>query len=142
MDTELTHHRRVATLLRLQVEIQDVLHKYATETFLPLPVAKRFAQTILDLLREYSKLANWADAESKLLFNLAPKFHWLFHMGDRAAYLNPRRGCTMVDEDYVGKLKDLVAACAPGCEAHTVPIKVMERYRWGKFMSVAYDPID
>ena len=56
----------------------------------------------------------------------------------RAYYLNPRKGNTMIDEDFVGQCKDIVAACASGTEAHRVPTKVSERYTWGKYLLEEY----
>ena len=87
-----------------------------------------------NFLKEYSVLANLADQEKKLLFSVTPKFHWLWHMGDRAYFLNPRKGNTMIDEDFVGRSKDIVAACASGTESHRVPAKFVERYCWGKYI--------
>lgn len=55
----------------------------------------------------------------------------MFHLGERAMFVNPRRSSTLIDEDFVGKIKGLVAAAASGTEAHKVPNKVAEVYRYG-----------
>ena len=89
------------------------------------------------MLKEYSVLANMADNDNKLLFSVAPKFHWLWHLAARAQFLNPRKGCTMLDEDFVGKCKDIVAACVHGTESHRVPQKFLEKYCWGKSIMLA-----
>ena len=46
-------------------------------------------------------------------------------------YLNPRRSNCMIDEDYVGVVKNCVAASASGTSMEDVPKKVMERIVWG-----------
>eukprot|EP00974_Lingulodinium_polyedra_P009748 934489-Lingulodinium_polyedra.AAC.1 len=99
-----------------------------------MPSATKFKQLVNSFLKDYSLLANMADREKKLVFAVTPKFHWLWHLGDRSQYLNPRKGNTMLDEDFVGQSKDIVAACASGTEAHRVPAKFVERYSWGKYI--------
>eukprot|EP00972_Heterocapsa_arctica_P047009 6937322-Heterocapsa_arctica.AAC.1 len=59
-------------------------------------------------------LAHRADARGHLLWNWAPKFHWLWHFGKRAQYLCPRRGACLIDKDYVGKIKVVGQACSSG----------------------------
>ena len=119
--------------------MQKILHDHSDEAFLPLPIAARFDNFVKAFLQEYTLLANRADRIPNLyLFSMTPKFHYLWHLGKRARFLNPRRGNTMVDEDFVGQCKDLVAACASGTEAHRVPEKFLERYNWGKHILLEY----
>ena len=117
---------------------QNTLHDYTSEPFLPLPIAREFKTNITKLLQNYSLLANSADRQGLVLFAMVPKHHYVYHLGDRASYLNPRRGNTMVDEDHVGKIKEVVASCAHGTESHHVPTKFMEKYQWGKHMEYHY----
>ena len=133
-------NRRVADVFDTQVQMQTMLHDHAHEVFLPPAKAKKFTQLVYSYLKEYSKLANEADKDKELLFSMVIKFHYLHHMGSRAPFLNPRKGNTMIDEDFVGKCKDIVAACAHGTEAHAVPEKFMERYIWGKWIVMTYGP--
>ena len=58
------------------------------------------------------------------------KFHWFWHWGQRARYLNPRKTNAMLDEDYVGKIKVLVHSCSPGTELHAMVNKSADKYRW------------
>ena len=105
---------RVARVLRLQVHMQDILSDHASEAFLPDRAAKDFNQTVKRFLVEYSLLANAADEQGLLLFTVAPKHHHLWH---------PRRANCMLDEDYVGKIKEVVHSTVHGTEAHNVPEK-------------------
>ena len=131
-------HRRISRVLKCQVDLQTVLHEHASETFLPDAVAKDCADIARSLLKDYSLLCNQADREKKALWSMAPIFHYLYHLGQRAAYLNPRKGNCMIDEDYVGHCKKLVVASTHGTEAHVVPMKVMERYSWGHYMVLCH----
>ena len=95
-------HQRVSTVLQHQLGIKQILDTHAQETFLPSEVANKLKELVCLFLKEYSTLANAADKDKKLLFSVAPKFHWLWHLGARAVFLNPHKGCTMLDEDYMG----------------------------------------
>ena len=121
----------VSAALKHQLAFQKILSDYADDNFLPPMVAKSLMSETLAHLQAYSALVNWADAEKLCLFSMVPKHHWLVHLAQRAFYLNPRRGNTLVDEDFVGRWKKVVAASAHGTEAHAVPLKTMEKYRWG-----------
>ena len=120
------------------VGIQKILHDHADKAVLPTGQSETFDKLVTDFLQSYTILANIADKESRLLLSMVPKFHYLWHLGKRAKFLNPRRGNTCIDEDYVGQCKDLVAKCAAGNEAHRVPCKFIERYQWGMYIQLMY----
>ena len=124
-------HKRVQTIFGDQVAMQTILHDHRYEICLPLPVAKTFKDHVNSLSLNYQVLAATADSAKHLLWSQPTKFHWLWHLGDRCHLLNPRRSNTMLDEDFVGKMKDLVHACAAGTELHKMPIKGCQKYRWG-----------
>ena len=115
------HHDMIGKVLGRQVEMQSILHNRAAETILPTNAAKSFTKLVNAFLKGYSLLANRADHDKVLLFALTPNFHYLYHLGQRDASLNPRKGNTMVDEGFVGQCKHLVSACAHGTEAAGVP---------------------
>ena len=98
--------------------------------FLPVPVALEFKQRIQSFLKTYTQLAAQADAQGDVLWSEPSKFHWLWHLGDRALYMNPRTGSTLLDEDLVGKIKFIVQSCAHGTPGHLVPSKVMVKIQW------------
>eukprot|EP00974_Lingulodinium_polyedra_P061906 5975381-Lingulodinium_polyedra.AAC.1 len=58
------------------------------------------------------------------------KFHWLWHLGDKAQFLNPQLGCCLIDEDFVGKIKTMAHSCASGTPAPLVPLSVVDKHRW------------
>ena len=119
-------------------KLQGILSDHKAEPFLPVEEAKKFRTCVNKFLQDYVKLANAADDSHKVLFAVVPKHHMLFHLGLRSMFLNPRRGNTMLDEDFVGKMKDLVQSCAHGTESHLNPQKVMEKYGWAKHIMWLY----
>ena len=42
------------------------------------------------------------------------RHHWLWHLASKSALLSPKAGCCMVDEDYVGQIKHIVASSVTG----------------------------
>ena len=134
-----TADRKVHSMLGKLCQIQDILHQYSAEAFLPVPVDTDFNDSIIKYLREYSSLAAEADKAHKLLWNIPPKFHWMWHLGARSKFLNPRRGNTLLDEDWMGKAKLIVQSVAHGTESHMVPLKFHEKYGWAKFLLMHYE---
>jgi len=123
-----------------QVALQQVLSEYTCDPFLPMDKVATFRDHIDGFLQNYTLLANDADSRGLLRWNIAPKFHYLWHLGEISKYLNPRRGNTMMDEGFVGVIKEIVRACAHGTESHNVPRSVVYNYRWGlHFLSVYGD---
>ena len=123
--------QRLLRVLNTLSQLQGILHTHSAVAILPLEAAQRFQALVRSFLQEYSLLVNAADRESAVLFAMVPKHHWFWHLGDRALWINPRRSCCLIDEDYVGKMKLVVAACAHGPATHEVQNKVAEQYRFG-----------
>ena len=126
----LRHHMFVDDMLYNQCEAQDILAHHKNEMLLPEDDAILLAHHVDNVLVKYSLLANWADKEGHVLFNVAPKHHYLWHMGQQAKYLNPRKANTMLDETFMGVCKDLAKSCAHGSDANTIHLKCVEKYRW------------
>ena len=130
--------KHVLSALQCMCHLQSILSEHKGQPFLPMTIAKRFTGLVNRFLQDYSLLANYADENSKLLFNVVPKHHALYHLGQRSQFLNPRLGNTMIDEDFVGICKDIVAACANGTEGHLIPARFLEKYMWGKHLQWEY----
>ena len=122
------HKRLIQEVLTHQLELQQILHDHRDEYFLPAPEVIAFRRHINLFSRKYQQLAAEADAQAQLLWNQPTKFHWLWHLGERSQYLNPRRGNTMLDEDYVGRMKTLIQSCSAGTELDQMPVKAIETY--------------
>ena len=121
----------ILVALQLQCDFQDLLDSSADEFVMPRADVDRLQVTIDLFLQEYTQLGTCADELGLLLWPMRPKFHWLWHLGQRARYISPRRAACFLDEDYLGKLKKVLAHCTPGLALHKVPAKFLARYRWG-----------
>ena len=125
-------HDRIVQVFQHLLDMIGILSDHSTKVFLPAPAVKSFQTAVTLFLKKYSLLRQAADKDKDLLFRVTIKHHWLFHLGQRAAYINPRRACSMLDEDYVGKVKIVVASAVHGTKAHDVPSKVIDKVQWGQ----------
>jgi hypothetical protein len=125
-------------MLQNQVDLQNILSDYSDLPFLPIVEAKLVMNKVCNILKDYTLLANNADNRNLLLFNIAPKFHWLYHFGQKAMLLNPRKGNCSLDEDFVGICKDIVQSCAHATPAHQIPASFADKYRWGQHFLCVY----
>lgn len=132
------HDDRVQRVLEFQVELQSILSDNAASNFLPKRAADRLKTITMKHLQEYSILATEADARGDLLFTVAPKHHWMWHLSDRAKYINPRRSNTFIDEDFVGKIKEVAKSVVHGTESHMIPLALFEKFSWGKHVLWKY----
>ena len=120
----------IRRVLLAQIDMQGILSDHADEVFLPEGAAIDLMGATDRFLGEYSKLVNKADSDGQLLWNLTPKYHWLWHWSRRSMFLNPRRANCMLDEDFVGHMKTIVASCVSGTALEEVPTKLMEKVQW------------
>lgn len=134
MNKRNSDHKLVLGVLEKQCKIQAILSEHKASIFLPTNEAKKVAQLVSVLLQEYSILSSRSEKKGELLWNVVPKHHWLHHLGTRAYFIHPRRGCTFIDEDFVGRAKDVVQASVHGTEPSSLPDKFVEKYRWGMTM--------
>ena len=124
------HDGHVLRLLTAACDMNQILKDNASNIFLSSVDATSLVTNIDIVLEAYSLLANEADDTAQLLWSLPPKAHWLYHLGQRAHFMNPRVGACLIDEEYVGALKIIVGKAAHATAAEVVPCKVMERMRW------------
>ena len=130
--------RIIMSMLEHQAQLQVILSDNATQAFLSDDDATQVKLKVNAILHDYTLLANAADRRGVHLFSVAPKFHWFWHFGDRARLLNPRKGCTMLDEDVVGVCKIIVESCAHGTDSHNVHSSVVQTYRVGQHFLCTY----
>ena len=133
-------HALIAQALESQHAFQCIIDDYADDLFFPHEEAIDFQQHVIDFLTAYSALCHIADARGDLLWNMTTKFHWLYHIGQRAHVLCPCRGACWIDEDYVNKCKEVAQACAAGTPLHTIPPKMVDKMRWG--LNLMHEDLD
>ena len=119
-------HTLVYEALDAQHGFQCVIDDFSGDLFLPDDKAIELQQHVIDVLAKYSALCHIAQERRDLLWNMTPKFHWLYHLGQRSHFLCPRRGACWIDEDYVNKCKCVAQACSAGTPLHLIPPKIVE----------------
>ena len=112
------------------VEVQDILADYSRDLFIPLPLCDRIVACVDDFLLRYQRLAVESEAKGAFLWNNPSKFHWLWHWARKARFVNPRLTNCYMDEDFVGRIKDLVHSCAAGSEQQHMVVAMAEKYRY------------
>ena len=136
---KITWKARVTRVLDCQILVQDKLDS-CKDHFLPNDSVKAIREAVDTLLLEYSELSNFATDREECLWNIVPKFHWYYHLAYRCCFLHPRCGSTWLDEDFVGFIKDVVAACTAGTPPHKVSHSVCDKIQWGKHVEYVGPP--
>ena len=128
----------VEQILQEQLSMQSTIASTSGDNFLPTDDAAAVVQNVDNIIALWTALANSADRRSVLNWSVVPKCHLLWHFAHRCQWLHPRRGNTMIDEDYVGLLKHIVHSCAFGTDQNMVPTAVVDKVRWGEHFRAVY----
>ena len=83
------------------------------------------------LLAHYTALANKAAAEGQWRWNVVPKFHMLWHWSRQSCNVHPKCTGTYSDEDFVGIVKGIAAACTAGVAIAKLPWTILAKYTQG-----------
>ena len=65
------------------------------------------------------------------LFNFTIKSHYLAHIALSSRYINPRLAWCYAGEDFMQKVKTIVASTQRGTQCHLVSKKAMQKYCQG-----------
>lgn len=129
-----------ATIVVLEImsEIQAIFDEHSSGYFIPPDDAERVLGLADDLLEQYAILHNLSSGRGDLLFKVIPKNHVFWHLCFRCRFAHPRLGNTCLDEDYVRRIKKIVAMSASGLALHAIPNKVVDKFLWGKSLMYTY----
>jgi hypothetical protein len=130
--------RKTERVLAAMSEIQQIFSIHIDFYFLPPTDARRVLELADRMLEDYAVLHLRAAGRGELLFAVLPKCHWLWHLFHRSQFHHPRLGNTCLDEDFVGRVKKIVANSAAGMALHLIPVTVMTKFRWGKEFMYKY----
>jgi len=123
-------YEQVRRMLTSQFEAQNLISDHGSDIFLPPGQARSYFKSVLDFLQSYSILANKADSDGDRLWSMTPKFHWYYHLAQRAKYLSPRVSACWRDEAFVGHIKHIVSSAVNGTSMEQVPCVVADKMRW------------
>ena len=135
----------MSRVLQYLTQIYQVID-YKREDGLPPPVLPE--SVVLDLQRSIDRLlvhysflhdrAATAEAKARLLFNLVPKFHHLYHLGQEALYTNPRLGWTYSNEDWMSLIQRVGQAYRHGVPMSTRAGPMLRAWAVGQAVSLKY----
>ena len=74
----------------------------------------------------WSVVAKESDLQGLTIWNTPTKLHYLHHLGEKAMFLNPRKGNTMVEETYMGVCKTLAKSCLNSTDGVNMPKAFMD----------------
>ena len=131
-------YKWISRMLKHQLSAQSILHDYRDQTFLPVQSAIDFAQAIAGVHHMWSLVANDSDKNGLNIWNTPTKLHYLHHLGEKAMFLNPRRGNTMVEETYMGVCKTLAQSCLHSTDDVNMPKAFMDKYPWALHFMYVY----
>ena len=131
-------HKWISKMLEHQLIAQRILHDFKDQTFLPVQSAIDFQQAIAGVHHMWSLVANHTDKKGMNVWNTPTKLHYLHHLGEKAMFLNPRRGNTMVEETYMGVCKTLAQSCLHSTDDVNMPNVFMEKYLWALHFMYVY----
>ena len=120
------HRLLVLENLDAMYDCMDRCHLHMDEA-----TAKQFKQYGDMALLNYARCSKLSISEGNLAWNTTPKFHWVAHMVEQAAFLNPKYVSTYSGGTMVGYQASLAHACLNGTAPHKVPEKVLWRFRLG-----------
>lgn len=80
-------------------------------------------------LKHYTWLANKAAADERCMWSVVPKFHYLVHLIEDAAIVNPRFTWCYGGEDMVGRIARLCHMCLFGTPVQKLTLTSSQRYR-------------
>ena len=79
-------------------------------------------------------MGNAAANTGQRLWNVTPKFHYLWHWGQQAQWLHARATATYMDDDFVGRFAHTAKACTGGVSIARLGNIVLAKYRRGLFL--------
>jgi hypothetical protein len=122
-------HREVLLMLRLNVQMEDILSEHRSQITLPPSAAAAFEEATSGHLLLYAQLAKHFAEEGLQLFDLTSKFHLLQHLSLLARHVSPRCVWCFSGEDLMSRVQLLAQSCSRGVHPLSVVSKMARHYR-------------
>ena len=97
-----------------------------------------FAHAIREIHLMWSVVANDSDSKGLNIWSIPTKLHYLHHLGEKAMFLHPRKGNTMLEETYMGECKTLAKSCVHSTDNINMPKAFMDKYLWALHFMFVY----
>ena len=117
--------QRLAAFVHLS-RILDIIYTGPTHLF---QKAHKLQDSIDALLAHVTFLSWEAKERDTWVYRITPKFHYLWHMGQEAEFINPFvSGCCLKDEDFQGKMASIGSGCTRGTSNLKLSASIMGKY--------------
>lgn len=116
-----------------------IVDNFADALFLPPDQSELLKRGVEKFLRCYSRIAKYCDDAKILAFSTVPKLHFLWHWAQRAGFSSPRLSGCFLDEDFVGRIKEILESCVRGRELHLAAAAGVQKYWYGKDFMLRYN---
>jgi hypothetical protein len=110
--------------------------------FLPVAQVRALRVCIDKLLVFYTSLTRIAGRAKKLLWNLTPKFHYMWHLGLESEFLTPRLVWNYANEDWVGRMSTIGCSTRHGLVAAKRSGKIAEKWCMGLALRMHHARLD
>jgi hypothetical protein len=124
-------HRQVRLALMMSCKVEALLDDHNDQQYRMTPTQHgEFTDAIYNFLGLCTGLSTYYHAmrPARMLFNFTIKFHYLIHIAACAQHLHPRATWCYAGEDFMQRIKKLVAACHRGTPPWQVLAKVIKKY--------------
>jgi len=129
------HDGMVTMMLEGLCMFFDLCHKPGH--FMSAQDADQMLQAITRCLLAYTWLGENYSQGGYMMFNMTPKFHYWWHIGDQAKFMHPRHGWTLMDEDFVGRMAIIGKKSACGVKIALMSNNVLLKWLRGKYMMMS-----
>ena len=140
------YDEHIERMLQALETIYEVLEYKTDDGRVPFFLKAEQIETLrksIDLfLLHYGVLTQDALAANTLLWNLRPKFHFLWHLGLESEYLNPRIVWNYACEDWVGRMSTLGTSTRHGLGAARRSVPICEQWCLGQSLRMHHAGLD
>lgn len=115
--------------LRCSARMDAILEEYRDFDVLPTAAAHEFMQCSFGYAQSQTACAgHYGTKDGLYVFDITIKTHYTLHQGMTAGDLNPRLSWNFAGEDFMHKIKILLATATHGNDASTSLVKCMQQY--------------
>ena len=130
LDTE--EYRKLAVLLKLNKEFEDVLSQYPVSQgyfALPADAARKLVQNLRVFGALYVHLSDYYKDQENRVFNMTSKLHATQHTVERSGDMHPALTSCWRGEDYMGKVSKMMMSCVKGVNREEASYKLNMKNR-------------
>ena len=131
MDPDDRVHRFIHLGLQYSIRMEENLDENQYEFCLSPAAHEEFQSSVFNFLAVVTALGQHFHNQGILLFHFTIKNHYLAHIAIYSKWFNPRAAWCYSGEDFMQRVRKIVASCQRGTAPDLVCSKAMEKYKAG-----------